>query len=148
MNSLNLVARLTRDAETRFTPSGKAITNFSVAFDVGWGEKKRAIFLECKIWGERGESLASLVRKGHRVALTGSLDQEEWTDKQTQEQKKKMVMSVSDFTLIERKKDDEPPQERRERPAQRTAARPAQSRQPAYNEPDASAPMEEEDIPF
>ncbi len=42
----------------------------------------------------------------------------------------------------------EPPQERRERPAQRTAPRPAQSRPPAYNEPDASAPMEEDDIPF
>ena len=147
MNNLSLIGRLTRDPETRFTPTGKAITAFSVAYDVGWGDKKRAVFLDCKIWGERGENLAKFVGKGHRVGLVGSLDQEEWADKETGDKKKKFVFDVRDFTLIERKAPDD--ETRKERPATRPA--PARRAPPPgtiqYPEPMADG-MADENIPF
>ena len=147
MNNLSLIGRLTRDPETRTTPTGKSITSFSVAYDVGWGDKKRAVFLDCKIWGERGENLAKFVGKGHRVALVGSLDQEEWNDKTTDEKKKKFVFDVRDFTLIERKAPDDEP--RQERPATRPA--PARRAPPPgtiqYPEPKADD-MSNEEIPW
>ena len=124
MNNFSLIGRLTRDPETKFTQSGKAITSFSVAYDVGWGDKKRAVFLECKMWGERGENLVKFVSKGHRVGLVGSLDQDEWDDKATGEKKKKFVFDVRDFTLIERKAPDEEqsPPRQQTRPAPRPNA--------------------------
>ena len=141
MNNLSLIGRLTRDPETKFTQSGKAITSFSIAFDVGWGDKKRSVFLDCKIWGERGENLAKFVSKGHRVGLVGLLDQDEWDDKATGEKKKKFVFDVRDFTLIERKApDDEAPSPRQQaRPAPRpNAARPKPPGTIEYEQPDAS----------
>ena len=129
MNNLSLIGRLTRDPETKFTTSGKAITSFSVAYDVGWGDKKRSVFLDCKMWGERGENLVKFVNKGHRVALVGSLDQDEWDDKATGEKKKKFIFDVRDFTLIERKAPDEQ-QDSAPRQQARPAPRPNAPRRP------------------
>lgn len=130
MNNLSLIGRLTRDPETRFIPNGKAVTSFSVAYDVGWGDKKRAVFLDCKLWGERGENLAKFVSKGHRIALVGSLDQEEWDDKTTGEKKKKFVFDVRDFTLIERKAPDDEHEQTERQQTTRPAPRPNTTRRP------------------
>lgn len=103
MNSLNLIARLTRDPETKYLADGKAVSNFGIAFDVGWGDKKRTVFIDCAIWGKRAETFAQFVFKGHQVGLTGSLDQEEWVDKATGAKRTKVKMQVSDFTLLSNK---------------------------------------------
>jgi len=142
MNNISLIGRLTRDPETITTTTGKLITQFTIAFDVGYGERKKAIFLDCKLWGERGEKFAKFVRKGHRVGITGSLDQDEWDDKTTGEKKKKLLINVNDFTLIERKGDGspvDPTPERTERP-------PARPNRPAKT---PSQDLEDDDdIPF
>lgn len=152
MNNLSLIARLTREPETQFTTSGKSVTNFGVAYDMGFGDKKRACFLDCKLWGDRGETFAKYVQKGHSVALTGSLDMESWQDKQTQQKRSKHVLDVRDFTLLNNKREGEasPPQERGY--GNRPAPRPQQQR-PADDFADTSAGsisegMEDDDIPF
>jgi single-strand DNA-binding protein len=145
-----LIGRLTRDPETRFTGNGKAITSFCVAYDVGWGEKKRAVFLDCKMWGERGENLGKFVRKGHRVGLEGSLDQEEWDDKTTGEKRKKFVFDVRDFTLIERKAESEEQEQRQQAPQRRVTQTPLRRSPPGtidYGDSQQDG-MEESDIPF
>jgi single-strand DNA-binding protein len=100
MNSFNTIGRLTRDPETRYTPTGKAITSFDIAQDVGFGDNKKTIFWPCKLWGERGETFAKYVFKGHQIGIEASIDQEEWTDKANGEQRKKLVLNVSNFTLL------------------------------------------------
>lgn len=100
MNNYSTIGRLTRDPETTFTPSGKSITSFAIALDVGFGDKKKTIFWECKLWGERGETFAKYVFKGHQVGIEARIDQEEWNDKATGEQRKKLVLVVNDFTLL------------------------------------------------
>jgi single-strand DNA-binding protein len=100
MNSYQTIGRLTRDPETRFTTSGKSITSFDIAVDVGFGQNKKTVFWSCKIWGERGETFVKYVAKGHQVGIESSIDQEEWKDKSTGEDRKKLVLNVNNFTLI------------------------------------------------
>jgi single-strand DNA-binding protein len=100
MNSYQTIGRLTRDPETRFTTTGKSITSFDIAVDVGFGQNKKTVFWPCKIWGERGETFVKYVAKGHQVGIESSIDQEEWTDKTSGEPRKKLVLNVNNFTLI------------------------------------------------
>lgn len=72
MNSLSFVGRLTRDAETRATTSGTSILSFSVANDVGFGQRKVTNFYNCTIFGKRAEGgLSQYLVKGQEVAITG-----------------------------------------------------------------------------
>jgi len=100
MNNYSTIGRLTRDPETKFTLQGKGITSFAIAIDVGFGDKKKTLFWECKIWGERGETFTKYVLKGQQVGIEARIDQEEWNDKATGEQRKKLVLVVNDFTLL------------------------------------------------
>ena len=137
MNSLNIIGRLTRDIETKYAASGTAIASFSIAVDIGWGDKKKTAFLDCSMFGKRAESLAQFVSKGKRVALTGSLDFQEW--EKNGEKKSKYCMKAEDFTLIERKEDGGQEQPRQE-------ARPVQ-RQQKMDEV-FTPEVDEDDIPF
>jgi single-strand DNA-binding protein len=109
MNTLNIICRLTREPEITFTTSGKAVTNFGIAWDVGYGDNKRACFIDCKLWGERGENFARFVKKGHQVGLTCQLDMESWEDKATSKKRTKHTLDVRDFTLLPNKRDGEAP---------------------------------------
>lgn len=141
MNSLNLIARLTRDVETKYLADDKVVTNFGIAFDVGFGNRKKAVFLDCAIWGKRAETFAQYVFKGHQVGLTGSLDQDEWVDKATGAKRTKVKMQVSDFTLLSNKEVAQ-----KQGPLARPMAR--QSDAPAVGEGPALVDDDETDIPW
>jgi single-strand DNA-binding protein len=78
MNSFSCAGRLTRDSELRSTPTGKSVLSFTVASDVGFGERKHPIFVRCSLWGSGGEKLSAYLLKGAGVAATGELDLREW----------------------------------------------------------------------
>ena len=73
MNTWTIAGRIGRDAETRHTGSGKAVTNFSVAVDeyAGAGERN-TLWVSCAMWGERGEKLAQYLVKGASVTVSGN----------------------------------------------------------------------------
>lgn len=72
MNSLNFTGRLAADAEKRFTQNGTAILSFTVANDVGYGDRKQTNWYRCSIIGKRAESkLADYLVKGQQVACSG-----------------------------------------------------------------------------
>ena len=79
---ITVVGNLTADPELRFTPSGAAVANFTVAstprnFDRQSGEWKdgEALFLRCNIWREAAENVAESLTRGSRVVVTGRLKQ-------------------------------------------------------------------------
>ena len=78
MNVFTVAGRVTKDAEQRFTANEKAVLGFTVATDVGFGEKKHPLFIRCSLWGKRGEALAAYVLKGSPVTVSGELDLREW----------------------------------------------------------------------
>ncbi|MCA1835199.1 MAG: single-stranded DNA-binding protein [Actinobacteria bacterium] len=80
--TVTLVGNLTADPELRFTSSGTAVANFTVAttprtFDRASGEWKdaEALFLRCTLWRQPAEHLAESLRRGDRVIVVGRLKQ-------------------------------------------------------------------------
>jgi len=78
--NITLVGNLTNDPELKFTPSGAAVANFTVAstprtFDRQTNEWKDgdALFIRCDAWRQLAENVAASLQKGQRVIVTGAL---------------------------------------------------------------------------
>jgi single-strand DNA-binding protein len=78
--TITLVGNLTADPELRFTPSGAAVANFTVAstprtFDRQANEWRDgdAMFLNCAVWRQAAENVAESLQKGMRVIVQGRL---------------------------------------------------------------------------
>lgn len=80
MNKISLDGRLGRDAELRYTPAGDPVLSFTVASDIGFGDRKTTNWFNCQVWGKRGESLKEFLKKGQQVTVYGSLTLREWQD--------------------------------------------------------------------
>ena len=96
--TITVVGNLTADPELRFTPSGAAVANFTVAstpriYDRQSGEWKdgEALFLRCNIWREAAENVAESLMRGSRVIVTGRLKQRSF---ETREGEKRTVFEV------------------------------------------------------
>ena len=67
MNRVNLIGRLTKDPELRFTPgTGMAVSTFTIAVDrrANKDGKKEADFIPIVVWGKQGENVANYMSKG------------------------------------------------------------------------------------
>lgn len=73
MNTVNIMGRLTRDAEIRATQTGKSVASFTIAVDSGYGEKKTANFIPCVAWEKTAEFISKYFGKGDMIAITGEL---------------------------------------------------------------------------
>jgi len=77
---ITVVGNLTADPELRFTPSGQAVANFTVAstnrlLDKATNEWKDGdtVFIRCSVWRQYAENVAESLTKGTRVVVTGRL---------------------------------------------------------------------------
>lgn len=91
MNCCSLIGRLGRDPETRHTGSGKSVTNFSIAVDYGFGDKKTTSWIPVVCWEKTAELAQEYLVKGSQVAVTGRLQERSWQDK---EGNKRTVLEV------------------------------------------------------
>jgi single-strand DNA-binding protein len=73
MNTAQFAGRLGRNADLKNT-GRDSVCNFSIAVDVGWGDKKRTLWVSCALWGERAEKLAQYLTKGTSVTVSGDVD--------------------------------------------------------------------------
>ena len=72
-----LTGRLGKDAEVRQT-ANSTVAGFSVATDVGYGDRKQTLWFDCSIWGKRAEGgLIQYLKKGQQVAVSGELSERE-----------------------------------------------------------------------
>lgn len=83
MNSVNLIGRLTKDVDLRYTQSGLAVGRFSVAIDRPKkdGQDNGADFPNCVAYGKTAENLANYVHKGEMVGVTGCIRTGSYTGK-------------------------------------------------------------------
>jgi len=95
---MTVVGNLTADPELRFTASGAAVANFTVAstprtFDRASGEWKdgEALFLRCNIWRQPAENVAESLVRGSRVIVSGRLKQRSF---ETKEGEKRTVIEL------------------------------------------------------
>jgi single-strand DNA-binding protein len=95
---ITVVGNLTADPELRFTPSGAAVANFTVAatprtFDRQSGEWKdgEALFMRCNVWRQAAENVAETLTRGMRVMVSGRLRQRSF---ETREGEKRTVVEL------------------------------------------------------
>ncbi len=95
---ITVIGNLTGDPELRFTPSGAAVANFTVAstprtFDRQSNEWKDrdTLFMRCSIWREAAENVAESLTKGMRVIVQGRLVQRSY---ETREGEKRTVVEL------------------------------------------------------
>ena len=95
---ITVIGNLTGDPELRFTPSGAAVANFTVAstprtFDRQSNEWKDGdtLFMRCSIWREAAENVAESLTKGMRVIVQGRLVQRSY---ETREGEKRTVVEL------------------------------------------------------
>jgi len=95
---ITVVGNLTADPELRFTPSGAAVANFTVAstprtFDRQTNEWKdgEALFLNCSVWRQAAENAAESLQRGMRVVVSGRLKARSF---ETREGEKRTVFEI------------------------------------------------------
>lgn len=133
MNNCNFIGRVGKDAVTRYSQAGKAVTGWSLAVDSGYGQNKTTLWLDCTLWGERGEKVAQYITKGSQVGVTGELGTREHDGKTY------VTLRVDNVTLVGGKNDGD------SKPAKPTARN--QQRSPAP-EPPSGADFDDQSIPF
>ena len=95
---ITVVGNLTADPELRFTPSGAAVANFTVAstprtFDRQSNEWKdgETLFMRCSVWRDAAENVAESLQRGTRVIVTGRLKSRSY---ETKEGEKRTVIEM------------------------------------------------------
>ncbi len=95
---ITVIGNITDDPDLRFTPSGAAVANFTVAstpriFDKQTNEWKDgdALFLRCSIWRQAAENVAESLQRGSRVVVSGRLKQRSF---ETREGEKRTVFEL------------------------------------------------------
>ena len=95
---ITIIGNLTNDPELRFTPSGAAVANFTVAstprtFDRQSNEWKdgETLFMRCSVWRDAAENVAESLQRGTRVLVTGRLRSRSY---ETKEGEKRTVVEM------------------------------------------------------
>jgi single-strand DNA-binding protein len=103
INLAVLAGNIVRDPELKYTPSGMAVCEFTIANNETWvkdGEKKEKVhFVNCICWGKRGEVIAKWFSKGKAIQVEGKLDFSSWESKEG-EKRSAIKINVNDFDFI------------------------------------------------
>lgn len=83
VNKVIIVGRLGQDPEVKYTPSGAAVSNFSVATSEAWTDKEgqkqeRTEWHRIVVWGKQAENCGQYLAKGSQVYLEGTLQTRSW----------------------------------------------------------------------
>ncbi len=89
VNKVILVGRLGRDPESRFTASGQAVCNFSLATDRSYKDRngqtqKQTEWHKIVAWGKLAEICQKYLKKGSQIFIEGRIQSRQWEDQQGQ----------------------------------------------------------------
>jgi single-strand DNA-binding protein len=150
VNKVILIGHLGRDAETRFTPSGVAVTKFSVATNRRWKDQQTGEWKEETDWANvvlwRQENLANYLTKGKQVFVEGRLQTRSYDDKDGKKQYMTEVIA-EDVILLGGRGGDAAGAEAGPQPVSmpRSAQRPAAA---AAEDHGADQGITDDDVPF
>ena len=109
LNSINIMGRLTKNPELRYTKSEKPVASFSIAVErdiPSSSGERQTDFFECVAWGKTGEFISKYFVKGNMIALAGSLVTSKWQDKDGKD-RKNVEINVASAYFCESKKAEE-----------------------------------------
>ena len=111
LNHVQLIGRLGKDPESKFTPTGKKVAHFSLAISNRWkskeGDAKESTeWVNVEAWGRLGEVCQEYLKKGSLVFLEGRLKTDRYEDKgETRYFTKVVALSMQ---MLDRKPNEEP----------------------------------------
>ncbi len=111
LNRVQLIGRLGKDPEGKFTPTGKRVAHFSLAISNRWkgkegDAKEYTEWVNVEAWGRLGEVCQEYLKKGSLVYLEGRLKTEKYEDKGENKYYTKVV--ALSMQMLDRKPNDEP----------------------------------------
>ncbi len=139
LNKAMIIGNLTRDPETRTTPSGQTVTSFSVATNFVWNDQSgqqqsKVEFHNVVAWRKLGEICGQYLSKGTKVYIEGRLQTNEWESPEGGKRQRAEIIADS-MIILSPKKDDAPGK--------------AENESPSKSEEDKSEDeIKIEDIPF
>jgi single-strand DNA-binding protein len=151
VNKVTLLGHLGKDAETKYTPSGTSVSNFTIATNRRWKDQQSGEWKEETDWHNivmwRSENVSSYLLKGKQVYLEGRLQTRNYEDKQGQ---KRYVTEVvcEELILLGGRGDSgggAPGEEYRAPVSAPRSARPQQAAPPAD---DFNQGITDDDVPF
>ena len=111
INKVILVGRLGRDPELRYTPSGTAVANFSLATDERWssnGEtQSRTEWHNIVVWSKLAEICNQYLTKGRLVFIEGRLQTRDWEDKDGNKRRTTEIVAT-DMKMLGGRREDTP----------------------------------------
>ena len=113
VNMVVLMGNMTKDAELRYTPNGKAVTSFGLAvnrvFKDAAGEKQSAVdFFDIVSWGKLAEIVSQYGKKGQGIHVLGRLQNRSW-EAQDGSKRNKTEVIATEVTLVGGKGNDSTP---------------------------------------
>ena len=104
-NKVILIGNLTRDPELRQTQSGTCVCRFSIAVNRSYNAqdgsaRDEACFVEIDCFGKSAENIAKFFSKGKPILVEGRLRQESWQDKQTGQNRTKLMVVLERFEFV------------------------------------------------
>jgi single-strand DNA-binding protein len=100
-----------RDAEVRYAPSGLAVLSFTVANNIGFGDKQQTLWIQVTLFGKRAEGqLQNYLKKGQQVFVSGELTQREYQAKDGTT-KTSLDLNANIIDLIGKKNEASQPQQ-------------------------------------
>ncbi|EIR3695256.1 single-stranded DNA-binding protein [Enterococcus faecalis] len=151
INNVTLVGRLTKDPDLRYTQSGTAVGQFTLAVNRNFTNQqgdREADFINCVIWRKAAESFANYARKGTLIGLTGRIQTRNYDNQQGQRVYVTEIV-VENFQLLESKEVND--QRRSSKPDQATFDKQA-TEKPDFLDPFSKdvSPIDisDDDLPF
>ena len=101
-NNVTLIGRLTADPETKYLPSGSAVVEFSIAnnYYVSTKDTTEVNYFDVVAFGKMAETVGKYLTKGKQVAISGTLRQERWQDKDTNASRSKVRIIMQTMQML------------------------------------------------
>jgi len=107
LNKVMLIGRLGQDPELKYTQSGVAVVNFSVATGMKWKDQEgnwqeKTEWHNITAWRGLAETCANYLKKGSRVYLEGRLETDSWEDENKKKHYRTKVL-IDDMIMLDSK---------------------------------------------
>ena len=101
-NNVTLIGRLTADPVTKYLPSGSAVVEFSIAnnYYVSTKNATEVNYFDVVAFGKMAEIVGKYLAKGKQVAISGTLRQERWQDKDTNATRSKVRIIMQTMQML------------------------------------------------
>lgn len=106
LNRVELIGRMARDPELRYTPNGKPVLSFGFAVNEKYkdqsGElREETTWVDITAWGKRAEVVAQYTKKGSQLFVEGRLRLESWQDQQTGQNRRKLSVVAKNIQFLD-----------------------------------------------